>query len=122
MVPDDRLREERVDDRRRIGEPGRLHHDPAKGRDLAALAPAQEIAQLVGQVAAQRAADAAGAEKHRTLVDAAQDVVIDGDLAELVDDDGRLAHVRMAEQPRDERRLAAPEEARHEGHGRLRQG
>ena len=122
MVPDDRLREQRVDDRCRIGEPGRLDHDPAEGRDLAALAPAQEITQLVGQVAAQRAADAARTEKHRPLVDAAQDVVIDGDLPQLVDDDRRLPHVAVAEQPRDEGRLAAPEEAGHESHGRLRQG
>ena len=84
---------------RRVGQTGRLDHDAAKRRNLAALAPAQEVAQLVGEVAAQRAADAPRTQEHRALVDTPQQVMVDADLAQLVDDDGRLAHVRMAEQP-----------------------
>ena len=61
MVLDDRLGEERVDDRRGIGDTGGLDDHAAKRRDLPPLAPAQEIAQLVGEVAAQGAAHAAGA-------------------------------------------------------------
>ena len=70
VMADDRLGEERVDDRRRVGQTGGLDHHAAKRRNLAALAPAQEIPQLVGQVAAQRAADAARTEEHRPLVHA----------------------------------------------------
>src|SRR5437660_575553 len=54
-----RLRDERVEDRGRVGHAGGLDDHAPELRDLAALAPAEEVAQLVGEVAAQRAADAA---------------------------------------------------------------
>ena len=119
VVLDDRLGEQRVDDRRRVGEPGRLDDDASERGDLAALAPAEQVAQLVGEVAAQRAADAAALQQHRALVDPPQQVMVDADLADLVHDHRRLAHRGMAEQARDQRRLAAAEEARHERDGEL---
>jgi hypothetical protein len=59
VVLDHRLEQERVEDRRRIGEPGRLDDDAPERRDLAAVPPPEQVAQLVGEIAAQRAADAA---------------------------------------------------------------
>ena len=59
VVLDDRLREQRVEDRRRVGEARRLHDHTPKGGDLAAFPPAEQVAQLVCQVAAQGAADTA---------------------------------------------------------------
>ena len=63
VVADDRLGGERVHNRRRVGEPGRLDDDAAEVRDLAAGPAAVEVAQLVGEVAAQRAAEAARGEQ-----------------------------------------------------------
>ena len=107
------------DDRCRVGDTRRLDDDAPERRDLGAFAPAEEVAQLVGQVAAQRAADAAVAEHDGALVDPPQQVVVDRDLAELVDDHRRLAHVRVREQTLQQRRLAAAEEAGQQHHGCL---
>ena len=52
VVLDDGLGEKRVRDRRRVGEPGRLDDDTCERGDLAALAAAQQVTQLVGEVAA----------------------------------------------------------------------
>ena len=111
MVRHERVGEERVHDRRRVGDSGRLDDDAPEGGDLARVRAVEQVAQLVGQVAAQRAADAAAREQHRPLVDAAQEVMVEADLAELVDDHRRLGELGPAQQLRDERRLAAPEEA-----------
>src|SRR5204862_27063 len=59
----------------------------------------------------QRAAHAPAGQDDRALVDPAHEVVVDRDLAELVDEHRGLPHVRVREQRRDQRRLAAPEEA-----------
>src|SRR5439155_1030633 len=74
----------------------------------------KKVAQLVGEVAAHRAADAAVAEHDRPLVHLPQEVVVDRNLAELVDDHRRLAHIRVGEQPREQRRLPAAEVAGEE--------
>ena len=44
VVLDDRLGEQRVDHRRRVGEPRGLDHDACEGRDLAALAATEQVA------------------------------------------------------------------------------
>ena len=111
VVAQQRLADERRQHRRRVGQPGRLDHDPAERRELAARAAGEQVAQLVLEVAAQRAADAAAAEDDRALVDLAHEVMVDRDLAELVDEHRRLSHRGMREQRRDQGRLAAAEEA-----------
>jgi hypothetical protein len=59
-----RIGHQRVQDRRRIGEPGRLDDDPSEMR-YPALHPAYEqIDQSLGDVAAHRAAQAAAVEQH----------------------------------------------------------
>ena len=103
--------EQREEDRGRLGKAGRLDRDAAEARDLAGVHPVDQVAQLVGEVAAQRAAEAAGIEQHGALVHAGQQVMVDADLAQLVDDHGRLAHVGVREQARQQRRLARAEEA-----------
>ena len=119
VVPDDRLGDQRVDDRRRVGQARSLDDDAAERRDLPPRPPAVQVAELVREVAAQRAADAARVEQHRPLVDPPEQMVVDPDLAQLVDDHGRLAHVRMRQQARDQRRLPRAEEPCDQRDGRL---
>ena len=119
VVLDERRREERVDDRRRVREPGRLDDDATEGRDLARVAAGDQVAQLVGEVAAERAAQAAARQQHGALVDPAQQVVVDPDLAELVHDHCRLAHVRVRQEAGEQRGLAAAEEPGDERDGDL---
>ncbi len=47
----------------------------------------------------------------------AHEKVVEADLAELVDDDGRVGEARMLEQPRKQGGLAAAEEAGQHRHG-----
>ena len=75
---------ERVQDRHGVGKARRLDDDAAKARDLASRRAAEQVAQLVREVAAQRAADAAAGKQHRALVDPPQQMVVDADVAELV--------------------------------------
>jgi hypothetical protein len=110
VVLHERLREQRVHDRRRVREPGRLDDDAPERRNLAGVAAGDQVAQLVGEIAAERAADTAARQQDGALVDAPQQVVVDPDLAELVHDHSGLAQVRMREEARQQRRLAAAEE------------
>ena len=98
MVPQQRLVDERTHDRRRIREAGRLHHDPSERRHLARVTTVEERPKLVGEIAAQRAAQATRREQHRALVDPADDVVVDPDLPQLVHDHRRLTQRRMREE------------------------
>ena len=109
---DHRIGEQRREDRRGIREAGRLDRDALVARDLPARAPCLEVAQLVGQVGADGAADAARCQHDGALVDAREQVMVERDLAELVHEHGGLAHLRVAQQLAQERRLAAAEEAR----------
>ncbi len=115
VVRHERVGEERVHDRGRVGDPRRLDDDTPKGRDLACIRAVEQVAQLVGQIAAQRAAHAAAGEQHGALVDAAQEVMVEPDLAQLVDDHRGLRELGAAQQRSEQRRLAAAEEPRDEG-------
>ena len=57
------------------------------------------------------AADTSAREHDCALVHLPDEVVIERNLAELVDDHGGVARVRMGQEPGDERRLPASEEA-----------
>ena len=82
--------EEGLRHRRRIGEAGGLDDD---GVELA-LALHQPVDDA-DQVAAHGAADAAVVHLEHFLVRADHEVVVDADLAELVDDDGVFLAVRL---------------------------
>ena len=107
-----RIREQRREDRRGIRQPGRLDRDALVAGDLAARAAGLEVAQLVGEVGADRAADAARGHHDGALVDAREQVVVERDLAELVDQHRRLTERGIGQQLPQQRGLAAPEEAR----------
>jgi len=104
-----RVVEQELHDRGRVREPGRLDQHAAEGRDLASVAAGEETAQGLGKVAAHRAADAAARHHGDLARDRLDEQVIEGNLAELVDDHGAVAHARMAQEPVQQRRLARAE-------------
>ena len=99
---------------RRVGEAGGLDDD----RVELALALHQPV-EDADQVAAHGAADAAVVHLEDFLVGADDEVVVDADLAELVDDDGVFLAVRLGEDAVEERRLAGAEIAGEHGDGDL---
>ena len=98
--------EERLRHRRGVGEPGRLDDD----RVELALAPHQPVDDA-DQVAAHGAADAPVVHLEHFLVRADDQVVVDADLAELVDDHGVFLAVRLGQDAVEQRRLAGAEVA-----------
>ena len=72
---------ERLDDRRRIGEPAGLDHHPVKR-----MARRQEVAERRDEVAADLAADAAVVDLDHGFRGRQRELSVDARLAELVDD------------------------------------
>ena len=114
LAADRLVDEEGLRHRRRIGEPGGLDDD---GVELA-LAPHQPLDDA-DQVAAHGAAHAAVVHLEDFLVGADDQVVVDADLAELVDDDGELLPMRLGQDAVEQRRLAGTEIAGEHGDGNL---
>ena len=106
--------EEGLRDRRGIGEAGGLDDD----RVELALALHQPLDDA-DQVAAHGAADAAVVHLEHFLVGADDELVVDADLAELVDDDGVALAVRLRQDAVEQRRLAGAEIAGQHGDGGL---
>ena len=109
-APDILVDEEGLRHRRRVGEAGGLDDD---GVELA-LAPHQPV-EDAHQVAAHGAADAAVVHLEHFLVGADDEVVVDADLAELVDDDGVFLAVRLGQDAVEQRGLAGAEIAGEHG-------
>ena len=96
--------EEGLRHRRGIGEASRLDDDRVE--------PALALHQALddpNEVAAHRAADAAVVHLEHFLVRADDQLVVDADLAELIDDDRITLAVRLAQDPVEQRRLAGAE-------------
>jgi len=109
--------------RGRIGEAGGLDDDGVEF----SLAPHQPVDDA-DEVAAHGAADAAVVHLEDFLVGAHDQLIVDADLAELVDDDGVFLTVRLGQDAVEKRRLAGAEIAGEHGdrnfvgHGLLRWG
>ena len=106
-----------MEDRRGLGEPGRLQHDPRKVRQQPRVPTLETVAQGVDEVAAQRAADAAAADQDGVAGEALVQQVVDADLAPFVDQNERAAELGSAEEPVDQGRLAGAEKAGHDMKG-----
>ena len=94
MVLQNRLADQREGDRDRVGEAAGLDDDATEARDFAAFAPREQIAQRVLDILAERAAQTAVIEQHRRFVGLADQVVVEADLAKLVDQNGDVRHAR----------------------------
>ena len=89
-VIEHRIRTEREEDRGRVGEPGRLDHDPAKPPNFAGIAPLEQAAQGSRQILAHGAAQTTPRQLDHTALNKVDEVMIDRNLADFVDDDGGI--------------------------------
>src|SRR2546425_908813 len=71
----------------------------------------QHVLQGLRQVGADLEAEAAGLEFDEAVLARFDQLVVETDLAELIDDDGRARKCALAQQMAEDRRLAAAEEA-----------
>src|SRR5215208_4377345 len=110
------VRVDRVEDRSRVCQAGRLDNDAVQSRYLAPLIHVEKLQEGPDEVLSSGAADATAPEQDRALVHPAQEVVVESHLAELVDEDGRVSYRRRRQHPREEGGLAAAEEAGHDRH------
>ena len=106
---------DRVQDRRWIGEAGRLQHDPLERLDPAVVEALQQVFERVHQIAADRAAHAARTHQHHVAVDLLDEKMVEADLAEFIDEDERIGERRRGEQSIEQRGLAGAEEAGDDG-------
>ena len=115
VVRHDRVREQRVHDRRRVGDPGRLDHDAPERRDLARVAAVEQVAQLVRR---GRRAARSRRSRSRAAPSARRRGAADGGRSRPRRARSRSPPSRRApgcaSSARDEGRLAAAEEARDE--------
>ena len=86
-----------------IGKARRLHHD---GVEISAFG--EKAMQRADQIAPHRAADAAIVHLEQLFVGVQDQLVVDADLAELVDDDGVAPAVIFREDTVQQRRFPAP--------------
>ena len=100
-----------VQDRRGVGEAGRLQHDASEGRHRARVPSLQNIVQAVDQIASQRAAEASRSHQDHVVGYSLEQEMIEADLAPFVDDHERLSEFQRAEQTIDQRRLARAQKA-----------
>ncbi len=114
-VGDHAVGHQRVDYRRRIGEPGGLDHDAGKRRHVALDPLDEQLAQRAGEIVADGAAKTARVEQHRVLVDLLDQVMVESDLAELVDQDRRFRHLGMFQQRIDKRGFSASQKSGEQG-------
>jgi thioredoxin reductase len=106
-----RAGDELVDDGRHVGEPRRLDDDAGKRQAAGLARRLVQLGDAGADVAAGRAAEAAGA-RHRDLRRSRGDeVVVDRDVTELVDDEAAVRERGRGEELREQRRLPGAEEA-----------
>ena len=108
-----------VENRRRICETGGFDYDPAEPSDLARLAPIEQAAQGSGQILTDGAAQAPARQLDDAAFDEIDKVMVDRDLADLVDDHGRVGERRRGQRMAQQSGLAAAEKT---GQHRRRQG
>ena len=88
------MRHDRLQHRRRIGEAGGLDDDAAQPGDAAGLQAVDQIGERIDEIAAHRAAQAAVGELDDAVGRLLDQQMVDRDVAELVDDDGRVGERR----------------------------
>ncbi len=103
------------EDRSGVGKPGGFDHDPPKPPDFAGIAALEEAAQGARKVLAHRTAQASPRQFQHTTLDEIDEVMVDRDLAELVDDDSRIGEGGRDERAPQQRRFATAEKPGQHG-------
>ena len=116
---EERIGRQRVEDRAGLSESTGLKHQAPEWRQFSVRAPSQQTVQRVGEILPHRAADTAVGQRHDFLVRYFQQQMIEADGTEFVDDNRRIRQGRAGQHARQQRGLAAAEEA---GENRDRQG
>ncbi len=116
VVADHRVVEQELQDRRGVGEAGRLQQHAIERRRLALGATAGDVAQGPVEVALDGAADAARLQQHHVAADRLHEQVIEADLAELVHQHQAARHAPVAQHAVEQGGLAAAEEAGDQRH------
>ena len=103
--------EQFMDDRSWIGQSRCFDQDaPERGNNPLSTLP-QQVLDRLHQASVQRAADAAALEQDDLLTGSFHELMVEADLAELIDDNGRVLHRGRPQQMPHQRGLAAAEEA-----------
>ena len=89
---------QRLQDRRRIGKSAGLDDDAIERRAAALIPPPQQVLKGLRQVGADFAAQATGLQFDEAVFARFDELVVEPDLAELVDDDGGAREFRLAQQ------------------------
>lgn len=105
-----------MQDRRRISQARRLDHDSVEGQ-FARRAPVDQPFQRLQQIAAHRAAHAAGGQEHRLLPRLDDQVVVEADIAELVHHHGDAARRGIAQKRVHRRGFPGAKTAGDQGQG-----
>jgi len=87
-----------VENGSRVGKAGRFEEDPAQSRDFTAIRLLGQDLQGRNEIAPDGAADAAARDQDELLVGLLDELVVQPDLAELVDDDGSPREFALAQQ------------------------
>src|SRR5207247_10647939 len=98
-----------LQDRRWVGEPARFDHNAIERRAVARITPLQHVLNGLRQVSANLAAQAACLELDEAVLARFDELVVETDLAELIDNDSRARKFGLAKQMTKNRGLAAAE-------------
>jgi hypothetical protein len=109
-----RVVQQHLHHRRRVGEPGGLDDDAPERRDVAGVAAREQLSDRALEVRTQRAAHASALQHHHLALDGVDQQVVQPDRAELVDDHRGVAELGLLEQVVEQRRLPAAQEARQD--------
>jgi hypothetical protein len=101
----------------RVGQARSLDEHTGKGGNVTSLVPVQEVLEDPHEVVPQRAADAAVAEQDCGLFETLEEVMIEANLAELIDQHRGVTGLCAGQEAPQERRFAAPQKARHQRDG-----
>ena len=96
-----------------------LYEHPIEVGNLARPPIDKQLAQGLLQIGAHRAADAAIGKQTHAFGSGLHQIVIDADLADLIDDDRSAIHPRMPQQPAQQGGLAAAEKSGEDSDGKL---
>jgi len=89
--------DELIDEGRWVGKPCGFNDDPGEGSAQGLGGGIMKFVQGRTNIASGRTADAAGGRDHQFAIADLNEVVIQGDFAELIHDDGRVAHSGMCQ-------------------------
>jgi hypothetical protein len=115
-VGNEEILEQGIKDWRRIGETAGLDEHARKSGDFTPQATHEQIAQAARQFAADAAAQATRSENDDVLVNLVDQIVVDGDLAELVDQHCGVGQRRLPQEMIEQRRFSGTEKAGQDGY------